>query len=404
VTGLPFVLVESNTTGTGRDFAEAAVARGLRPVLLSHAPNRYPYVGEIGLEAYEVDTSSPASVEEACRRLSPAGIAGITSSSEYFIQTAAAVGRSLGLPAPDPDAIGRCRDKAEQRCRLGDGGIAIPRFAECRTVAEVVAAATRMGAPVVVKPVFGSGSVGVRACADPASAGRWARHLLETEPQVLVEYEIRGPEFYVEIVDGRAVGLTRKHVGAAPYFVETGHDYPARVPPAVDTALCTTAERAVRHMGLLTGPAHVELRLSTAGEAVIVEINPRLAGGLIPRLVRHASGRNLIDEVIARAAGLPVADGTVGAGFASIRFLVPEREGLVEDLADIEHVRALPGVVEARYTVAKGARITVEHSFVDRKGHVIATGRTAWSAVSAADRAVAALEITYAPDQEGTQR
>ena len=34
-------MVESNTTGTGRAFATAARARGLRPVLLSARPERY---------------------------------------------------------------------------------------------------------------------------------------------------------------------------------------------------------------------------------------------------------------------------------------------------------------------------------------------------------------------------
>lgn len=401
MTGLPFVLVESNTTGTGRDFAEAALARGLRPVLLSYAPHRYPYVDEIGLDAYEVDTSGPSSVEQACRRLSPAGIGGITSSSEYFVRTAAAAGRSLGLPTPDPEAIGRCRDKAVQRRWLDSGGIAVPRFAECRTTAEVVAAATMMAGPVVVKPVFGSGSVGVRACGDPASAGRWARHLLETETRVLVECEIRGPEFSVEIVDGRSAGLTRKHVGAAPYFVETGHDFPAQVPPAVATALCSTAEQAVRRIGLLTGPAHVELRLPTGGKPVVIEINPRLAGGLIPRLVRYATGRDLVGEVIARAAGLPVGEGTGGEGFASIRFVVPDRAGTVGRLAGLDRARAHAGVVEARYTVSEGSEITVEHSFADRKGYVIATGHTAGDAISAADRAIATLEITYSAGGSG---
>ena len=51
-----FVLVESNTTGTGRDFAEAARRHGLRPVLLASSPARYPYAAELGLETRAVDT------------------------------------------------------------------------------------------------------------------------------------------------------------------------------------------------------------------------------------------------------------------------------------------------------------------------------------------------------------
>jgi lysylphosphatidylglycerol synthetase-like protein (DUF2156 family) len=50
MTGPWFALVESNTTGTGRDFAEAARAHGLRPVLLARSPERYPYAAELGLD------------------------------------------------------------------------------------------------------------------------------------------------------------------------------------------------------------------------------------------------------------------------------------------------------------------------------------------------------------------
>jgi biotin carboxylase len=389
--------VESNTTGTGRDFAEAARRRGLRPILLSSSPGRFPYVSELALDVDTVDTSSVATVEAACRRLGSAGVRGITSSSEYFIQTAATVAQSLGLPAPDPDAVGRCRDKTVQRRWLRAAGVAVPDFVECESEADAVAAATAMAARVVVKPVFGTGSQGVRACGDPLSAGRWARHLLGTGARVLVEREAVGPEYSVEILAGEVVGLTRKHVGDAPYFVEIGHDFPAQLPEAAAAALRSAARRAVRAIGLLTGPAHVELRLTDDTAPVLIEINPRLAGGLIPRLVRYATGRDLVGEVVARVAGLRAESSVPGAGYSSIRFVLPQRAGLVGELIGLDVARALPGVVEALCPVSAGSELTIEHSFVDRKGHVITIGRTAHDAISTADRAIGAIEIVYAP-------
>ncbi|UXX92169.1 ATP-grasp domain-containing protein [Streptomyces sp. AD2-2] len=46
-------------------------------------------------------------------------------------------------------------------------------------------------------------------------------------------------------------------------------------------AVTETAEAAVRALGIVLGPAHVELRLGPEGP-VLIEVNPRLAGGWIP--------------------------------------------------------------------------------------------------------------------------
>ena len=379
-----FVLVESNTTGTGRDFALAARRHGLRPVLVTRDPARYTYVAELDLDVRVVDTTDEDAVLAACRDLGP--LRGIGSSSDLFVRTAAAAGRRLGLPVPDPEAIARCRDKAETRRCLSEHGVPVPEFTVCRTVEEAEAAAA---GPVVVKPSQGTGSQGVRACADAAEAGRWARELLASAPVILVEREIRGPEYSVEVLDGMVVGVTAKHVGDAPYFVETGHDLPARTPAV--PALESVTLAALRAVGLTTGPAHVELRLD--GDLPhVIEINPRLAGGLIPRLIQHATGRDLIDEVVAGAAGLPARTAERLDRYAAIRFLVPP-EGLVTSVTGVEEAARLPHVVEAVCTAAPGDRLTVEHSFKDRRGHVIAVADRAEDAVAAAERAHARVGI-----------
>jgi biotin carboxylase len=395
VTGPWFVLVESNTTGTGRDFAEAARRHGLRPVLLARVPGRYPYAADLGLDVREVDTACAAAVTAACRALLPAGLSGITSSSEYFVGTAARVAARLGLPAPDPAAIERCRDKAVQRAWLAERGVPVPAFAVCRTRADAAAATRAFAGPVVVKPVCGSGSQGVRACQSPAAAGDWAEHLLTDAEKVLVEREISGPEYSAEVLDGEVVGITAKHLGARPHFVESGHDFPAPVPDGVALLLAGAARNALRAMGLPTGPAHVEIRLSGAGQPYLIEINPRLAGGLIPRLVRYATGRDLVDEVVAGLSGLPVRPARDGNRHASIRFIVPPRSGVAREVTGLRRARALPGVVEAECAVTAGTRIHLENSFKDRRGHVIGVADDAQTAGAVTERAAGQIVIEY---------
>lgn len=391
-----FALVESNTTGTGRDFAEAARRRGLRPVLLTCAPHRYRYVEELRLDVVRVDTADPAAVETACRDLRSGGLSGVSSSSEYFVHTAALVAARLGRPGPDAAAVARCRDKAEQRQWLARQGIPVPDFQLCATAEQAADTARALAAPVVVKPVCGSGSRGVRSCAGPAQARDWANRLLAGQARggVLVEREIHGVEYSVEIIDGAAAGVTRKHLGARPYFVETGHDFPV---VAGVTRVARAAVDAVREIGLTAGPAHVEVRVSPDGRPWLVEINPRLAGGLIPRLVRHARGRDLVDEVVAAASGGPPSATMAHTRFASIRFVVPARAGIALGVTGLARTRALAGIVEAECAVPAGTAMSVEHSFADRVGHVIAVADTAADAIATADRAVAGIAVQFAP-------
>src|SRR5262245_28001024 len=135
-------LIESNTSGTGRLFARAAIQQGYRPILLSADPSRYEYAREDGLDVLRLDTSDRSVLIDACRRLAADPLlAGVTSSSEYFIATAAALASRLGLPAPSPAAVRSCRNKWKQRSRLEAAGVGMPQFRLATSVKAAIKAA-----------------------------------------------------------------------------------------------------------------------------------------------------------------------------------------------------------------------------------------------------------------------
>jgi len=159
------------------------------------------------------------------------------------------------------DAIRACRDKYEQRIRLAAAGVPGPAFAAAGTPGEAARAAARIGFPVVVKPGAGTGSTAVRRCEDTAEAADAARQALASDadpalpPQrlVLVEEYLAGAEYSAELIDDKVIGITRKRLGAEPYFLETGHDFPASLGAADAKALGGTAVAAVRALGLAWG-------------------------------------------------------------------------------------------------------------------------------------------------------
>lgn len=399
------VMVESNTTGTGRLFCAAAQRLGYRPMMFTRDPARYPYVAEDEIPHEVLDTTDLAALLRAGAGLD-GRIAGVTSSSEYSIGIAGAFARELGLPHQDPDAVAVCRDKSAQRARLGEAGLPGPRFASARTPGDAVAAAIDIGLPVVIKPVAGSGSIGVRLCTTGSEVRAAAGHILETDhrelalpPQdsVLVEEYLDGPEYSVEVLGTRVVGITRKHLGPEPYFVETGHDFPAPLAEPERAALAEAALAALRALGLGHGPAHVELRLTAHGPRV-VEVNPRLAGGMIPRLVQEAIGVDMILQTVAAAAGGAAPSGPSRSGAAAIRFLVPQTAGRLAWVGGAEEARRLPGVVDVVLNCQVGQDVVPGRSFRDRLGFVIASAGEAAAAAARAIAARDALTVQIAPD------
>ena len=53
------ILVESNTSGTGRLFIAGARALGMEPLLLAADPARYAYVHADRVHVVQVDTAAP---------------------------------------------------------------------------------------------------------------------------------------------------------------------------------------------------------------------------------------------------------------------------------------------------------------------------------------------------------
>jgi argininosuccinate lyase len=321
--GMALAFLENDLDGTGRVLAETARRLGLWPVLLTVDPRRYP----ADLDCFGQVALLPAGTRDAvsswCRDFTGRGgrLAGVLSASEYHVGTAAQAARTVGLPHAEPEAVARCRNRADARAYLSAAGVPVPGWALCRTQADVARAAGRLGPVVVVKPVDGAGIWVARTTRQAHEA---AAPLLSSErrpnrlPGVVVESYVEGPELSVEVWNGRAVTAIRDHTG--PDFVPLGHDVPAPL-ESVDIAwVCQAAEEAAVALGMRWGPVHVELRLA-ADVPRITQVDPRLAPGDIPNLVRLATGIDLAALHVAQSAGLPVPDVRYGqARAAAIRY------------------------------------------------------------------------------------
>jgi biotin carboxylase len=305
-----------------------------------------------------VDTLDVDAMLAAVRALpAQVRVRGVVCYDEARVVAAAKLATALGLPAPDPDAVLRCRDKHLTRTALDAAGVPQAQSLAVRSLEEAVAAAQKIGYPVVLKPRNLAASFGVtRADSDEDLAAAYAAASEKTLPEVLEHHEdgvlveefLDGEEISIDSAcfDGRIEPLVVAHklVGYPPNFLEMGHTVSAGDPLLSDPDVRAVVIGAHRAVGFDTGATHLELKLTAQGPRV-VELNARLAGGLIPYLGRLTGGPDLELAAATIACGaVPDLSGTEGAPVAAIRYFYPEHDLVVGELRIDE--AALPPSVE----------------------------------------------------------
>lgn len=392
------IFIESNTTGSGADFIRRAQGLKLVPILITASPERYPFLSRISdLELRTCDTSSETAVGAVIDSIAATTpIALLTTSSDFYLYTAALEARRLGLPGPDPNAIALCQDKDRQAAALRMAGIGVPYSATVRAECDIGNAIKQIGLPAVAKPISGTGSIGVTLADTETGASEALRKLLRTtndvrgrpiQPGALFMSYVAGEEYSVEILNSKIIGVTRKHLGPLPHFVEIGHDIPAPISSSLRMKIENEALRAIQVLGHVKGPAHVELRVGEA-RVTIIEVNARLAGGSIPTLFRYTTGFDPVLAVLRSLLGMS-SPALTGGAHGSIRFIVPERDGFFTLPPNCEQLVDRFGVTEFVLYQTPPLQFRRCNDFRDRIGHIIAVGDDPAAVARRAEAAVA---------------
>lgn len=382
--------------------------------LVDHAPASWqqPYI--VGntvvpmLDADRLVPDQPALVAAAEELAGRERITGVFTYDEILVMATAHIAERLGLPGFRPDSADRCRNKQRTRMTLAAAGLRQPRAALVNSAREAAQAAESMGYPVVVKPRGMAASIGVgraNSRTELQAAFVVADRLSHSGPPAyeggaLVEELVVGPEISV---DGAISGgeyypfcLARKQVGFHPYFEETGHVVDAADPLLSDPELRSVLVTAHRALGLRDGVTHTELRLTEDGP-VIIEVNARLGGDMIPRLGQLATGVDPGRIAADVATGRTPRTEPTKAGCAAIRFVYPPEDCRVLR-ASVPEAGAVPGLVEARVIASEGARLRLPpRAHLGRYAYLICTADDPAECEARLDAAVKLADVHYEP-------
>ncbi|MER9890183.1 acetyl-CoA carboxylase biotin carboxylase subunit family protein [Mesorhizobium sp. M0114] len=363
-------------------YVHAAQHHGLHPIILSANPTRYNYLAAESIETIRVDTNSIDALIHECSRLGATyDIAGITSATELTYATVGKLCRHFELPGPNPSSIERCCDKFVQRQLLAEAGIPIPAYRLAANATHVERSAAEIGLPVIVKPAAGSGSRGVRLCssldelAEHTTYLLGGKHIWRSLPRILVEEFAQGPHYWAEIMGDEVIGIGTCDFGPPPHFVYHQYTFPAPLADAEHELITDVSLSCLRALGLGWGPTNIEFRWTKRGP-VVIEVNPRLGGAPGPEVVQAACGLDLLTEHIKLVIGdeWNLCRSQLQTGAA--RFLVANRDGILDWIDGVSRAASIPGVVEVKLNVEPKTPIVRKGDERDCIGHVVAASPT----------------------------
>lgn len=387
-------------------YAKAARFLGLCPITLSMHPTQYEYLAAEKLEAVRVDTDNLAALILECSRLRStydlAGITGFTGLDESVYATVGKLCRHFDLPGPNPTSVEQCCDKFKQRELLAEAGVPQPVYRLAANAAEIRSCAAEIGFPVILKPAIGSGSSGVRLCRNLNELGEHTirlmggKHTSQSSPRILVEEFAQGPYYIADMMGKEVVAVVAGDFGPPPYFVMRKETLPAPLADDECKRIADLSLSSLRALGLGWGPSNVGFRWTTRGP-VVIEVNPRVPGAPDPQMIRLAYGIDLVAEHIKLVIGEEGDLRKRHSHTAGARFLVPDRDGILDWIDGDSRAAAVPGVAEVELHIRPKVPIVRAGNYQDTIGHVIGASPSRAQTDAILQHAVALIDWSISP-------
>lgn len=261
-------------------------------------------------------------------------LSGITCYDCEWLSLAAELAAELGLPYPDRDAVRTARDKSATKLRWAASGVRCPQVGLVATADQAVDWYRRLGQPVVVKPLTGSGSELTFCCRTETELRRAVEEVLgglarrsdlpmyrsearsnATDGQsagIVIEEFIDGDEYSADfIVEGEKtiiIRLARKlRDRTLPFGTTRAYVVPAELPdPGLMASLPQCLGEAARSLGFERAVAMVDFMIRD-GDMDFLELTPRIGGDCLPPLVRECCGLDTIGLALDFAEQRPIS-------------------------------------------------------------------------------------------------
>lgn len=398
----------------GSDFVREAKAQGHQVILATPASERpieEVYTLADHLVRIENDVESEAAIAEVTAKIRALDIrlAAIFPASEIGVILAAAVGEQLGVPS-NGNAIGRVlRDKYQQRRILQRHGFPSPFFHRFETEEELVALLPALTFPVVLKPVNGLSKVGVEKAYDADGllkafrAGRERARAkfsyISLGAAWLVEEFIEGDKLTLELIvagEGEITPLVLTETTVfGDNFIEVGHALPSGLAPETQAEIKAYGVSVLKAVGVRHGVVHLELlRRRSDGRIFVIELNGRIPGGRVAKLIETASDNNYYRMILATLLDRGVPEFKPFRRAVAVHWFCGAT-GEITAVKGFDEIEKSPGFIEKGIRVKAGDRLVASSDGYDRIGYSMNTAADIAGAKARAQAAADRVRIIY---------
>ncbi len=233
------------------------------------------------------------------------------------VVTAAYVAEQMGLPNVGPyESVCILQNKGKFREFLQKNGFTVPTAKSYKSVSDALKDVEIFHWPVIVKPTDSAGSKGVTRVDDPQK--------LEKSIQYALSYS-HSDDFIIEdiitqhgyssdsdsfSVDGelKFVSFSCQHFDcqAKNPYTPAAFSWPSSMSAEHQEELKNEIQRLLKLLKMRTAVYNIETREGTDGKAYIMELSPRGGGNRLSECVHHATGVDMITNIVKYSVGLPM--------------------------------------------------------------------------------------------------
>lgn len=240
-----------------------------------------------------------AVIELAVRLHKEQAFDAVVSFSEKTLLLASLIGEKLQVTHNPVDCVLKSRNKQLFRETLKGSIYELP-VRSINTIEEAVPFLDIHG-KIIIKPICGSGSYGVYELRRGDDISN-----ITFDGTYVAEAYVEGQEFSVESLslNGRhqVLGITKKYTTGTPNYIETGHDFPARLTKELNKKIATAVEELLNILGHRWGPAHTEIKVNEK-YLHFIETQTRFGGDQIWEMVWKVKGINFAKATIDGMSG-----------------------------------------------------------------------------------------------------
>ncbi|MDD3172354.1 MAG: ATP-grasp domain-containing protein [Herbinix sp.] len=307
-------------------------------------------------------------------------ICAIVSFSDPYCYTASKLAEMFGINQFSTEAIFKMQNKIYSRQVLAQTTYS-PHFVilDKDSDLDYVYKDMQCYLPFVIKSPESAGSKDVIKINDYKEFKRGVKQLIEKYPEIpiMAEEFLDGPQYLVETIvykkEISIIAIFHQEVTFQKRFIITGYNLLLNSSKEFTDHLEHSVRSIINAFGMETGSCHLEMRY-VHDKWKLIEINPRISGSGMNKMIEAAFGINLVEETLKMALGQEPNLTTKYKKHLFCQQVTVSQTGYLVKVTGKHKALLCPGIVEVYIKPRKGALLRPPLSMGDRYAYIIATG------------------------------